>query len=440
MHTTVDAHTIILGVIIIVACLIVSAFFAMTEAAVLSISTLKAKHIQETKGKSAEILKLWIKHPSLMLVALLIGNNLINIFVSVYTDDLSRKLFGKSSIVLISIIMTFIIVLFAEVIPKTFAKNFASEIAVPLLNIFKYFYYALWPISHLMTAISNTVQGWIFKKYSFDHPPITKEELQFFINVSEAEGIIPEQKHEMLSGVFEMSKTIAREIMVPRPDISAINTHTKINNSIDQFKETGHSRLPIYEDRIDNIVGIVHVKDALFFTKKHQKEPDVLDKATVMEIKRDVLFFPETKPIDQLFQEMRRQKQHFAVLLDEYGGTSGIVTMEDIFEEIVGEIRDEYDKEEESIHPTQNPNQFIADCKIHIDDFSDFFDLDLLDLKSMYPQDFDTLGGLILHHFEGIPKVHDKFSLANLDIEILEISKRRVRKVLVTIKNNTDTP
>ena len=137
---------------------------------------------------------------------------------------------------------------------------------------------------------------------------------------------------------------------------------------------------------------------------------------------------------------MRRLKQHFAVVTDEYGGTSGIVTMEDILEEIVGEIRDEYDKEEASIHPTQNPNQLIVDCTIHIDDFSNFFDLNLFELKTMYPQDFDTLGGLVLHHFDHIPKAHDKFSLANLNLEILEVGKRRVRKVLVTIQTNTDLP
>ena len=184
--------------------------------------------------------------------------------------------------------------------------------------------------------------------------------------------------------------------------------------------------------RIDNIVGIVHVKDALFFTKKHQNESEVLNAATVMEIKREVTYVPETKPLDELFQEMLRHKQHFAVVLDEYGCTSGIITMEDIFEEIVGEVRDEYDTEEESIHPTANPNHYSTDCKIHIDDFCDFFNSDNKKVRKKYPQDFDTLAGLILHHFGRIPKLHDKFKLENLELEITEISKRRVRKVLVT--------
>ena len=143
------------GLVVILICLVLSAFFALTEAAVLSISALKAKHIQEVKGKSADILNLWIKHPSLILVALLIGNNLFNIFASVYTEELTRQFLGKSAVLTVSIVMTFIIVLFGEVIPKTFAKNFAVEIIIPVLKIFKYFFYILWPVSRLMAGIST---------------------------------------------------------------------------------------------------------------------------------------------------------------------------------------------------------------------------------------------------------------------------------------------
>ena len=149
------------------------------------------------------------------------------------------------------------------------------------------------------------------------------------------------------------------------------------------------------------------------------------------------MFIPETKPVDHLFQEMKRHKQHMAIVLDEYGGTSGIVTMEDIFEEIVGEVRDEYDNEEDAIRPTQVANQYLVECKIHIDDFCDFFDLKVDELtKGIETNEFDTLAGLILHHFGQIPKSGDKLTINNVIMEIVEVSKRRVRRVVVRLNTS----
>ncbi len=427
----------LIGLGIVVLCLVLSAFFSMTEAAILSISNLKAKHLQEKQGKKAEILSLWIKHPSYVLVALLICNNLINIFVSIFTDNLSQRIFGHSSIFAISIILTLVIVLFAEVIPKTIAKNFAADVVIPLLKIFKLLYVLIWPLTRLITFISNTVQKWIFKNYSNVSPPITKEELQFLIRVSEEEGVIPEQKHTMLAGIFELSKTPVREIMVPRPDVVAVHKKTKLVTAIEKFKETGFSRLPIYDDALDNVIGLIHVKDALFaiMTQENVLNPSFSNQF-VTDLMRDVLCIPESRPIDQLFQDMTKQKQQFAIVIDEYGGTAGIVTMENIFEEIFGNVSDEYDTEEENIHKTDVKNQYIVDCKIHIDEFAEFFDLEIKDLRKNYTQEFDTLAGLILHHFGKIPRHKDKFLLANLQLEILEITKRRVCKVCVSLQSD----
>jgi CBS domain containing-hemolysin-like protein len=285
-----------------------------------------------------------------------------------------------------------------------------------------------------MTWVSNYITSLFPKKTKHFHDPqITEEELEFLINVGEKEGVIPEQKHDMLSGIFELGDTVVREIMVHRIDLTAVPQSMKIVDAIEKFKETGLSRIPVYEDKIDNITGTIHAKDALFFLKKHQGDCATLENH-VLQIKREVMFIPETKPVDHLFQEMKRQKQHMAIVLDEYGGTSGIVTMEDIFEEIVGEVRDEFDNEEDAIRPTQVLGQFLVECKIHIHDFCDFFDISPESLiQDSESHEFDTLAGFILHHFGCIPKSGEKLSIGNLILEIIEVSKRRVRRVIVRV-------
>lgn len=423
-----------LGLLIIFISLCITAFFSLTETAVTSISALKTRHmLKENKTKSGtHVLNLWLHQPHRLLASLLIANNFVNIFASIYADELIRKNFGHSSILLVTTGMTIIIVLFAEIIPKTFAKSYAHKLIIPTLQTYKVFYFILLPFAAAMTYISNLFHKLIIKKTNIKEPQISEDELEFLISVGEEEGVIAEQKHDMLSGIFELGDTVVREIMVHRTDITALPQSTKIIDAVDKSKETGLSRIPIFEDRIDNIIGAIHVKDALYFIKKHHADEKFMNQATVLEIKREVLFVPETKPVDRLFQEMRKQKQHMAIVLDEYGGTSGIVTMEDIFEEIVGEVRDEFDFEEEAIRPSQMPDQYIVDCRINIDDFCEFFDVSLEELtKGMADHEFDTLAGLILHFFGHVPKSGDKFELAKIMIEVVEVSKRRIRRVAV---------
>jgi putative hemolysin len=424
--------SLIISLIVLLISLCLSAFFSMTETAITSITNLKAKHMQEEGGRGTHILNLWISSPQRILAALLISNNMVNIFASVYADNVVREIFGTSSVALVTATMTITIVLFSEILPKTIARNFAMKIAVPALNIFRIFYLVLYPVTIAMTFISNTIQKLFLKNHTQD-PQITEEELEFLMSIGEKEGVIAEQKHDMISGIFELGDTVVREIMVHRIDLVAVPATYKITDIIEKFRDTGLSRILIYEDKIDNIIGMTHAKDALFYLKKHSTaDTTKIHEATVLDIKREVMFIPETKPVDQLFQEMRRQKQHMAVVLDEYGGTSGIVTMEDVFEEIMGEVRDEFDNEEDAIRPTQVPNQYLVECKIHIDDFCDFFELDSQMLKAEdNANEFDTLAGYMLNHFGAIPKTGDTLSMQSISLEVVEVSKRRVRRVVV---------
>ncbi len=424
-------------VFILILSLGLSAFFSLTETTVTSISSLKAKHLQELHGKQANVLNLWIQKPQLVLASLLLGNNLANIFASIFADELMRRYFGNSSIVLVTIVMTIVIVLFAEIIPKSYAKKNAYSIVIPVISVYRLFYFILKPFALAMSFLSHNLQRIFIKGKTREEPQITEEELEFLINFGEQEGVIPEQKHEMLSGIFELGDTMVREIMVHRIDLVALPQSTILPVAIEKFRETGLSRLPIYEEKIDNIVGLIHVKDALFYLKNN----DPNNESPVSKIKREVMFVPETKHVDKLFQEMRLQKQQLAIVLDEFGGTSGVVTMEDIFEEIVGEVRDEFDNEEDVIRPTQMPHQFLVECKIHIEDFCSYFDLNMKEFLPVSPHFmFDTLGGFVIDHYGRIPKAGEKFSFQTLSIEVVEVSKRRVRRVVVRLHQDQKGP
>lgn len=425
--------------LIIVIALIISAFLSGTETAVTSLSNLKAKHLREEKGKAAKVLDLWLASPQRVLAAILIGNNMVNIFAAIWADHFVAKLLGTRSPFLVTGIMTVLVVLFAEILPKTVAKTYATSFVIPALSLFRVFYWLLLPFTYVSSQIIEVFSKLISRGGVEADPQITEEELEFLINVGEEEGVIEEQKHEMLSGVFELGDTVVREIMVHRIDMTALPTTATVEEAVMAFEKTGLSRIPLFEERIDNIVGMIFAKDLLFHIREHKDDRHAWERP-VDEFRRETMFVPESKPVDQLFQDFRRHRQHMAIVLDEYGGTSGLVTMEDIFEEIVGEVRDEYDNEEDAIRPTQIPNQYLVECKIHIDDFCDFFDLDIVEMcHGHQAHEFDTLGGLVLFHFGQIPKIGDRLTINKISLEVVEVSRRRVRRVIVKKFENDDS-
>lgn len=427
------------GLAIVAVCLCLSAFFSATETALTSLSVLKTKHMRESQGARGRVLDLWIQKPHRVLASVLVGNNLVNIFAAIYTDNLVESALGKHSVTMVTGIMTAIIVLFCEILPKTLAKNAAAEVAIPFLSVFRFFYYVLLPFTTLFTILSEAITRLITSKSAKPAPQITEEELEFLINVGEEEGVLGDEKHEMLSGIFELGDTVVREIMVHRIDVKAIPSDAPAREALDLCRRTGLSRLPVFKGELDHVVGIVHAKDLMALVLRSPSDLQAPVGALQPTPTRSPLFVPESKPVDQLFQEMRKQRQHLAVVLDEYGSVSGLVTMEDILEEIVGEVRDEFDDEEDAIRPTHVPGQFLVECKIHIDDFCETFELDA---ASFALRDgggnYDTLGGLIIHHFGQIPKMGDRLTVSRVSLEVIEVSRRRVRKVLVRVEDTNE--
>lgn len=405
-------------------CIVFSGFFSATETALTSLSELKVKHILQEKGEKAKDLELWLLHPNKVLNTILIGNNIVNILGSVVAAELSVKIFGDSSIAITTGVMTFLVLIFGEITPKTFAKHNPEKISLLSMKLLKLFFFIFYPVSYSMNKFVKLLIKIAGGDVDKEAPKITEDEIEFFISVGEKEGVLENQKKEMLHNIFEISDTLAKEVMVPRPDLVSIRYGTPIDDVIDIITKSEYSRIPVYENKLDNILGILYVKDFLKYIKQDIKGIDI--KA----ILRKPYFVPSTKRIDDLLREFQLNRIHFAVVIDEYGGVDGIVTLEDILEEIVGEIRDEYDKDEVDEVVKVGEDSYEINPMMDIDDFREFFNIEISD-DDEDEEEYETLSGLIFEMAGKIPNVGDKYIYNNLELEVKEKDGRRLKKVSV---------
>ena len=415
---------LLLELIFISICLLFSGFFSGAETALTSLNELKVKHLMEEKGKKAKNLELWLMHPNKVLTTILVGNNISNILGSVLAADLSIKIFHNSAIAITTGVMTFLVLIFGEITPKTFAKHNAVTMSIAIINILKLFYRLFYPISFCL----NIIAGWLIKMMGGSvektGPKITENELEFLISVSEKEGVLENQKKEMLHSIFEISDTYAKEVLIPRTEMIAISVTASIDSIVDLAKETGYSRIPVYEGSLDNIIGILYVKDLLKFFIGDLKQLDL------KKILRKVYFIPETKKLDDLLREFQLKRIHLAIVIDEYGGVAGLVTLEDIIEEIVGEIRDEYDTKEEANIIKTGDDVYRVDAGINIEDFCDYFELERTEDMSAY----ETVGGLIYDLAGKIPEINDEYQLDGYTLVVLTKEDRTLK--IIEIKKN----
>jgi CBS domain containing-hemolysin-like protein len=408
-----------LELILIIICLLLSAFFSATETSLISISELKAKHLIEENGSYAKALQLWLLKPNKVLITILIGNNIVNIFSSVLATDLSMKLFGNIQLAITTGIMTFLILLFGEITPKALAKHNYEKLGVIFIKPLKYFYYLFYPVTYILeyfVILLNKITGIKIEKLG---PSITEEEIEFLIKMGEKEGILEYQKKEMLHNVFEISERTAKEVMVPRTDMIVLDVEESFDNMLKIIRDTEFSRIPVYEERLDNIIGILYVKDIL----KHLNLK--LDSIKVRSIIRKAYFVPETKKLDELLKEFQLKRIHMAIVVDEYGGVSGIVTLEDIIEEIVGEIRDEYDIEEDIKIVKISEDLYKADARINIDDFLEYFNIE----RAENMGGFGNLGGLTYDLAGKVPEVGEEYHFNGYILKVLHRDGRKLKTI-----------
>ncbi len=416
-----------LGAILL--CLVLAALFSSAETAITCMGTLKTKHLVGTHKRGTSFLKLWLTYPSRVLTTILIFNNGLNIFASALTTKLALQYTEDQSITVATAIITLVILVFGEIVPKAFAKVFAERIIIFSMGLVLSFYYIGFPVVWVLSELADYVIRWVSKGTKVA-PLITEAEIEFMVNEGEKAGVIQDLKRDIIEGAFEFDETKVKEIMTPRPDLIAIPEDMSVPEILDIIVQSGHSRIPVYKEQKDHIIGLLLAKDLLVLSQKREGET----RATARDFLRTCLFLPESKSIMEAFKELKRTKSHLAVIIDEYGGTAGIVTMEDILEEFVGEIQDEFDKEEEEIIP-MGDDVFEISGAIHIEEFLDFFDLTEESLGERYEEDIDTLSGWITQLVGQLPKKGQTVRIGPLYLEVLSTSNRRIERVRVQRKD-----
>lgn len=408
-------------IILLIILFILSAFFSASETAFTSLSKIKVGRMVEQRLPGAKLVSGLKEKPSEFLSTILIGNNLVNIAASALATSIIIKYFEARGWVNIGLavgiatgVMTFLILTFGEIVPKTVAIRRAEKLTLAVAPIIFTLNVILMPIAYLMGFISRPFIYILGGKAPEKGPFVTEDEIKMILAAGEREGVIEEEEREMITSIFEFGETIVREVMTPRPDISACQADKSVDELIRVIIESGHSRIPIYEGTLDNVIGVVYAKDLL----KAGREVKIRD------ILHSPVFIPETKKVAELLHEMQAARTHLAIIVDEYGVTSGLVTMEDLVEEIVGEIHDEFEREEKMIEKV-DANTAIVVGSMSLKDLND-------ELKIELPEkEFDTIGGFVFGQLGKAPSVGDAVRFEDLVISVERIHRRRITRIKI---------
>jgi len=323
------------------------------------------------------------------------------------------------AIFLVVLILAIVMLVLGQLTPELMAMQHAERLALGLAPWIQAFITLAWPVAQAALAASKWVANLFGSYQASGMPLVTEEEIKTLVDAGEESGFIEEVEKEMIYGVFQLGETAAREVMVPRIDIVAVEANTPLLEALDVILSAGHSRIPVYEDTIDNIVGLLYAKDILRCLRDGKIE------VPLRSLLRPVHFVPETKRVDELLPELQQRKVHMVIVVDEYGGTAGLVTIEDILEEIVGEIQDEYDSEEPLIKAVRE-GEYLADARLDLDDLNALMGTNLPTTET------DTLGGFIYSRLGRVPRVGDEIRYGDLTITVLAVANRRIKQVRLT--------
>ena len=414
---------LIFEVITLLGFIILSAFFSSAETALFSLHKLQLKKIQkeeENNWRIKSIIRL-LDDPQRTLISILIGNMFVNIAASSLATYLAIKLIGNIGIGIASGIMIFVILVFGEIVPKSLAVVNAEKISKRVARPIEIISTGLFPLIKVFKVVISILYYFFGKKSVRERKEITEEDLITLIDAGKDEGVIEEEEKEMIRNIFEFGDTMVKEVMIPRVDMACISSDTKLGSILKLIKKMGHSRIPVFEETIDNIIGILYAKDLLGIYEQWYTSKEKFD---LKEIIREAYFVPENKKIDELLDIFRKDRIQIAIAIDEYGGTVGLITMEDVVEEVVGEIIDEYDKEIK-LYEMIEGNTVIADAIISIDKINEILNITIPE------NDFETLGGFIFDLLGRVPKKGEKIKYHNLKIIIEQVVKNRIRRVKI---------
>jgi putative hemolysin len=392
---------------------LLSAFFSGSETALLSIDRLRVAYLVEKKYRGADLLNLLLKHPDRLLGTILVGNNLVNIAASVYATSFLVGLYGARGEILTILILTPLLLIFSEVCPKTYSARYSEKVSFRVLRPIYFFMWILTPVVWVVTGLSRMLTHFI--KGEEARPIISEDEIRSMITVGEQTGVVAKEQRRMLHGVFELSQIRVRDVMIPRTEMVGIEVGSTFAETLLLVQQAHHSRFPVYEGDFDRLVGIIHSKDILNYV-------GCPEGFSLRDIVRPPYFVPESKRIETLLQSFRRKRVHMAVVVDEYGGVEGIVTLEDIFEEIVGEIQDEYDVEEVLFREIA-PRRYLVDGSASLRTINRRFGIQLTEEHS------NTLAGFLLRTMGRIPLEGESCESAGTVFTVRKVLDRRVEEI-----------
>ena len=394
-----------------------SGYFSGLEVALVSIRVSKIEQMIKDKVKGAVSLHKLKSNPSRMMSSVNLGNNLASIAATALATDISLKLFGDEGLAIAIGIMTFLILIFGEITPKTYCNANAAKVAVKNSRILLIFSYALFPIVWIFEIITK---GMIKLTGSSDMPPgLTEDEIKEIVKQGYKDKAIEKQESELVHGALNFDDIVIRSVMTPRTKMFKLNSKMMLFEALPEINKSGFSRIPVFAENTDQIVGIIHVRDVL---KKLEGDEKIISLEQIM---REPVFVSQEKRVSDLLKEMQGRRTHMAIVLDEFGGVEGCVTLEDLLEEIVGEIQDETDTEKPSFQ-RDGQNAIVTDGDIEIDTINDIF-------KSNIPpgDDYSTLNGLLHEKLHDMPKEDDKIEIGSLRIIIEKVSKNKPEKIRI---------
>ena len=411
-----------LQLIIIFILLILSSFFSSAETALTTVNKIKLRSLADDGNRKAKKVLATIKDSSKLLSTILIGNNIVNIYASALTTTLFTSLFGNKAVGLATGVLTLLVLIFGEITPKTLATEYSLQMSM----------FAAYPISWLMIVLTpviyilNLITGGIFKLFGIDpsahKTSITEAELRTIVNVSHEEGVIETDERFMISNVVDFGDALSKDIMIPRADVVAADVLSTYEELVEIFKSETYTRIPIFEDSKENIIGILNIKDLFFY-----REICDVQYFDLRSILRKPLFVYEYQKTSQIFADMKTSSDSMAIVLDEYGQASGIITMEDLIEEIVGDIRDEYDDNENDFIKKLDENIYDVDASIKLDDLNDALHTNL---KS---DNYDSLAGFVIELLDKIPTGGEETSCDEAHFKVAEVRKNRIERVTLTL-------
>ena len=414
-----DASSYSFQLLLLALLLLVLAFFWGAETALFAANRLKLHHLGEKGSARARIALGLFKHPARLLSTVLISNNIVNTALVVVATTALVGLLGPEQVPLATFIFATILLIVVEIVSKSVAAHHADRLSLLAARPVLWVSIVLSPIIRVLSFITNLLSRPFGARVQPDAPMVTEEEIQLLVRMGEEQGVLEQDERDMIHSIFEFGDTVVREVMVPRIDMICVEADDPVDSILEVVRTHGHSRIPVYHETIDQIVGLVHVKDLLAAFKDNRLV------GTVRTFTRPAYFLPDTKRLDELFREMRRKKVHMAIVVDEYGGTAGLVTIEDLLEEIVGQIQDEYDREEPSIR-ILNDRVALVDGRANLEEVNTALSLELP------AGEVDSVGGFVYSLLGHVPTQGERVAYDGVELSVERVDGNRIAQVKIT--------